>query len=60
MRKSKRNDPTVGEHVVDQNGVERIVTDIRKGNLILRPLRGRYQEFPAAPSEVIPLAPRPD
>lgn len=56
--KSKHS-PAVGDHVADQDGNERIVTDIRAGKLILRPLFGGYREIPAEPDQVTPWTPSP-
>jgi len=56
MPKPNRTGHNVGDHVADPDGIERIVTDIRKGKLILRPLRGAYKELPTDPSQVTPLS----
>ena len=57
MSNPQRIGRDVGDHVVGPDGIERIVTDIRQGTLILRPLRGAYKEFTAEPGQVTPLPP---
>lgn len=42
----------VGDRVEDPDGVARIVTDIRQGDLILRPEYGGYKEMPVSPDKV--------
>ena len=59
MPQPKLGSPGVGDHVADAEGVERIVTDIRWGRLILRPLRGMYREISVLPSEVSPVPQSP-
>ena len=59
MPQPKSGSPRVGDHVADADGVERIVTDIRQGMLILRPLRGAYREISVLPSDVSPAPQRP-
>ena len=56
MPKPNRTGHNVGDHVADPDGIERIVTDICKDKLILRPLRGAYKEFPTEPSQVTRLS----
>ena len=49
----------VGDRVEDPEGVARIVTDIREGELILRPEHGKYREIPVPPDKVRRLPKRP-
>lgn len=50
--------PAVGDRVL-HDGVERIVTDIRDKELVLRPLRGMYREIPARADDVTRLPDAP-
>ncbi len=59
MPQAENYPPEVGDRVKSPDGIERIVTDIRQGLLILRPVHGSYKEFPVRPDQVTPLPDRP-